>query len=258
MPRPMLLVISPAKSLDFSAPAAPVEPTAPQLANDIARLSEVTRKLSVRQVRKLMDLSDDLASLNHARFQALGGAADHERRPAVLAFNGDVYRGLQARDLDTDALAWAQDRLRILSGLYGVLRPLDAIEPYRLEMGVRLRTARGKSLYDFWGDRIARQLDADADGAPIINLASQEYFTAAARPALKSRVITCHFREEKAGTSRIISFFAKRARGLMARYAIDHRLEDAEALKGFDLEGYSFRPERSDQNDWTFARQAVS
>lgn len=254
----MLLVISPAKSLDFTAPPVEIAPSAPLLSADTARLSEVTRKLSVRQVKTLMDLSDDLASLNHARFQALGQAADDARLPAVLAFNGDVYRGLRARALDADALAWTQGRLRILSGLYGLLRPLDAIEPYRLEMGVRLRTARGKSLYDFWGDRIARALDEAAGEAPIVNLASQEYFTAARRPALKSRVITCHFREEKAGQSRIISVFAKRARGLMARYAIDRRIEDAQALKDFDLEGYSFRPERSGETDWTFARPAVT
>lgn len=251
----MLLVLSPAKALNFDPPPVRVEPSRPVLAADTAKLREVTRKLSVRQIKKLMDLSDSLASLNHARFQALGHQGEEAQLPAVLAFNGDVYRGLEARTLSEADLNWAQGHMRILSGLYGVLAPLDAIEPYRLEMGVGLRTARGKSLYAFWGDRIAAALDEAADGGPIINLASQEYFAAAARPALKTPVITCHFREQAAdGKLKLISFNAKTARGLMARFATDRRLEDPEGLKGFDREHYRFRPELSDEAHWHFTR----
>jgi cytoplasmic iron level regulating protein YaaA (DUF328/UPF0246 family) len=176
---------------------------------------------------------------------------------AALAFAGDVYRGLDARSLDEDALAWAQEHVRILSGLYGVLRPLDAIQPYRLEMGVSLNTARGTTLYDFWGDRIAKALNADGKGLAeptLINLASQEYFGAVDARALKLRLITVLFKEEQAGVARTLAFYAKKARGMMARYAIDHRVEHADGLKAFDTAGYAFRPELSTHAEWVFSR----
>jgi hypothetical protein len=234
------------------------EPTAPRLEGDTLALAKVMARLSARQIAGLMDLSPKLADLNHARFQALQpGAAGEGTREAVLAFNGDVYRGLDARSLDGDALAWAQERVRILSGLYGLLRPLDAIQPYRLEMGTRLKTPRGASLYDFWGPRIARLIDADLHGhaAPVVvNLASSEYFTAVDRKTLQAPVITVHFHELKDGRSRVLGFFAKQARGLMARFAIDGRIEEPAGLKAFQSAGYRFDPGASTATDWVFAR----
>jgi cytoplasmic iron level regulating protein YaaA (DUF328/UPF0246 family) len=181
----------------------------------------------------------------------------HEGVQAALAFAGDVYDGLAARTLDVAALAWAQDRLRILSGLYGLLRPLDRIQPYRLEMGVRLAVDGGATLYDFWGDRLAKGLRAAAQGhadPTVVNLASQEYFGAVDAKALKLPLVTCHFKEESEAGVRIISFYAKVARGMMARYAIDHRIDQAEALKGFDRAGYAYVKSLSTDTDWTFVR----
>ena len=176
----------------------------------------------------------------------------------MIAFNGDVYDGLSARTLDRAGLTWAQDHLRILSGLYGVLRPLDAIQPYRLEMGVRLKTRRGPVLYDFWGKKIAAHLRADlahSGEGVLINLASQEYFGAVDVAALKAPVVSCHFKEIRPGEApRMLSFYAKKARGLMARFAIDHRIDRADGLKAFDSAGYAFRPDLSTEADWTFCR----
>jgi cytoplasmic iron level regulating protein YaaA (DUF328/UPF0246 family) len=204
----------------------------------------------------MMDLSDDLAKLNRERFQAFQPDSE-EGLQAAFAFNGDVYAGLRARELDRKSLAWAQDHVRILSGLYGVLRPLDAIQPYRLEMGTRLKTRRGHSLYDFWGDRIAAALNAAAMGhkdKTVVNCASGEYFGAVDRAALTTPLITCRFLEEKDGEAKIISFYAKKARGLMARYAIDHRIDKAADLKAFDVAGYRFDAARSSAEQFTFAR----
>jgi cytoplasmic iron level regulating protein YaaA (DUF328/UPF0246 family) len=252
----MLIVLSPAKALDFTAPAAPAPLTLPQLAQDTAELAQTTRKLTVADLRRLMSLSDNLAKLNRERFQAFDPDAE-EGLQAVFAFNGDVYAGLHARELDKKALAWAQDHLRILSGLYGVLRPLDAIQPYRLEMGARLRTRRGQSLYDFWSDRIAGALNEAAIGhkdKTLVNCASGEYFGAVDRKALKLPVLNCRFLEEKDGEARIISFYAKKARGLLARYAIDNRIERAADLRGFDAAGYRFAPTHSNDGELTFVR----
>jgi cytoplasmic iron level regulating protein YaaA (DUF328/UPF0246 family) len=253
----MLIVLSPAKSLDFT-PAAPDTPlSTPQLKDDIAELAKVTRKLKRADLKQLMGISDKLADLNFGRFQAFDPACE-EGVQAVIAFNGDVYDGLAARGLDRSALIWAQDHLRILSGLYGVLRPLDAIQPYRLEMGIRLKTRRGSALYDFWGNRIAAQLSEalrDSGEPTLVNLASQEYFGAVDVAALKAPVVTCHFKEIRPGEApRMLSFYAKKARGLMARYVIDHRIDRVEALKGFDTAGYAFRPDLSTESDWTFCR----
>ncbi len=257
----MLIVLSPAKRLDFAETDPSLPATAPRFHDDIVSLSKTAKRQTKADLRRLMSISEDLAKLNQARFKAFDPDNAHEGVQAVMAFAGDVYQGLNARDLDRDSLDWAQDRLRILSGLYGLLRPLDRIQPYRLEMGVRLKTRRGASLYDFWDDRISKQLNADADGHAhpvLINLASQEYFGAVDAKALKLPVVTPHFREEKDGESRIISFFAKKARGMMARWAIDRRIEDPEDLKAFEVEGYRFNKAASGDRDWIFTRSGNS
>jgi hypothetical protein len=254
----MLMVISPAKSLDFTPPDPRVPATAPAMAGDTAELAEVTRKLSKGRLQRLMDISDALARLNHERFQAFD-AVSEEGVQAAMAFDGDVYDGLQARTLDKAGLAFAQKRLRILSGLYGLLRPLDLIQPYRLEMGTRLKTRRGASLYDFWRPRIAQALNEAAEGTGeqvLVNLASQEYFGAVDREALKLPVVTCHFRELKGDEpAKVISFYAKKARGLMARFAIDNRLDRAGGLKAFAAAGYAFDAAASTPDDWVFTRR---
>lgn len=257
----MLIVLSPAKRLDFEIPAGAPPATAPRMLDDTASLAKTARNQTQAELRRLMGISEDLAKLNQARFKAFDVAATDQGAPAALAFAGDVYQGLDARSLGADALNWAQERVRILSGLYGLLRPLDAIQPYRLEMGTRLKTRRGASLYDFWGDRISRQLNADADGhadPTLVNLASQEYFGAVDARALKLPIVTPHFREGDGEDSRIISFFAKKARGSMARFAIEERLDRAEDLKGFDRDGYRFDKAASTETDWIFIRPGNS
>ena len=254
----MLVVLSPAKTLDFSPPSPDVPATDPMLVRDTAALAKVTRRLKATDLSRLMGISDALADLNAERFRAF--QPDPEKAQGVqaaLAFAGDVYEGLKARTLDGDGLAWAQEHVRILSGLYGLLRPLDRIQPHRLEMGTRLPTPRGSSLYDFWGDRIARRLD-DAlkthSDPTLVNLASIEYFGAVDRKALKRPVVSCAFRQIRDGELRNLSLFAKTGRGLMARYAIDHRITRAEDLKGFDRAGYGFRPDLSGESEWVFTR----
>jgi cytoplasmic iron level regulating protein YaaA (DUF328/UPF0246 family) len=252
----MLIVLSPAKALDFTAAPEGTSLSTPELADQTAELAKSTRKLTVRDLKRLMSLSDNLATLNRERFQHFDPGSE-EGLQAAFAFNGDVYAGLRARELDKKALGWAQDHVRFLSGLYGVLRPLDAIQPYRLEMGTQLKTRRGTSLYAFWGGRISAALNEAAIGhkdKTLVNCASGEYFAAVDRKALKLPVISCRFLEEKDGEARIISFFAKKARGLMARYAIDHRIERAADLKAFDSAGYRFAPTLSSDEEFTFTR----
>lgn len=252
----MLIVLSPAKALNFDAAPAFAPLTLPQLAEQTAELARTTKKLRAADLKRMMSLSDSLAKLNRERFQAFQPDSD-EGLQAAFAFNGDVYLGLKARDLDKRALGWAQDHVRILSGLYGVLRPLDAIQPYRLEMGVRIKTRRGQNLYDFWGPRISQALDEAVAGhkdRTIVNCASGEYFGAVDRAALKAPVLSCRFLEEKDGEAKIVSFFAKRARGAMARYAIDNRIETAADLKAFDRDGYRFQPHLSSDEELTFLR----
>lgn len=252
----MLFVISPAKSLNFAAAPVHTPLTLPALRSETAELAKTTRKLRTGDLKRLMSISDQLALLNRERFQAFD-ADSEDGLQAAFAFNGDVYQGLSARTLDKTGLKWAQDHLRILSGLYGVLRPLDAIQPYRLEMGVRLKTRRGKNLYDFWRETIAANLNQAAESMKdptLVNLASQEYFAAVDRKALTLPVLTCHFREEVEGEARLISFFAKKARGLMARYAIDNRIGRPADLKGFDTDGYRFQASLSTDTDWVFSR----
>lgn len=256
----MLIVLSPAKRLDFTEADPALPASQRRFVEDTASLSITARRQTKADLRRLMGISDDLARLNVERFKAFD-AESTDGVQAAFAFAGDVYEGLKARDLNVADLAFAQDHLRILSGLYGLLRPLDRIQPYRLEMGTRLKTRRGTSLYDFWGDRISKQLNVDAEGQidpTLVNLASQEYFGAVDAKALKLPVVTPQFREEKNGESRIISFFAKKARGSMARFAIDERLERAEDLKAFDRDGYGFHKSASTESEWIFTRSGNS
>ncbi|HSG54881.1 MAG TPA: peroxide stress protein YaaA [Paracoccaceae bacterium] len=253
----MLITVSPAKKLDMTA-VADLTPSRPDFAADADTLAKVARDLTVKDLQKLMGISESLAKLNAERFRDFGTM---EEKPAALAFAGDTYQGLEAGSLDSDEMAFAQDHLRILSGLYGVLRPLDAIQPYRLEMGSRLKTPRGASLYDYWGDRIAQALNAQAEVLgtdTLVNCASQEYFGAVDLSALKLRVITPVFLEEKNGEAKIVSFYAKKARGAMARFIIQRRLTSAEGLRDFDTGGYGFRPDLSDGDRWVFLRDAVA
>lgn len=254
----MLAVLSPAKSLDFSPAPDALPHTRPDLAEDTRQLATVTRTLGPGDLKRLMSISDALADLNHARFQVFGDPRPQETaKQAALAFSGDTYVGLDAGTLRQEDLIWAQDHLRILSGLYGLLRPLDLIEPYRLEMGTRLENPRGKDLYAFWKGRLNSALETILDGhaAPVvINLASTEYFKAVEAKTLRHTVITPVFHEERDDKSRVIGLMAKRARGMMARWMIERRLDDPAALKDFTAGGYSFRPERSDATTWVFAR----
>lgn len=252
----MLVVISPAKRLDWAE--RDMATTQPDFQDDAIRLSKTARNLTLGELKKLMDLSDDLARLNRDRFRAFADAPDPEAtRPAALAFAGDTYQGLEAASLDPNELAWAQNHLRILSGLYGLLRPLDAIQPYRLEMGSRLKTRRGKSLYDYWRDQLSKTLNAQAEQIGtdlLVNCASQEYFGAVAPKALKLRVITPVFMEDKGGTPKVVSFFAKKARGAMARFIIQNRLTAPEGILDFDTGGYAHRPDLSEPDKPVFLR----
>ena len=250
----MLAVISPAKTLDYERPVPPLPLTQPEFREDAARIAKSAARLSEKRLSELMHISDPLAALNAGRFRAFDEAPE---RQAIYAFAGDVYAGFEVHSLDQEAVLFAQDHLRILSGLYGLLRPLDALRPYRLEMGTRWAPAKG-DLYGYWGTRVADTLAAaldDSGGGPIVNLASQEYWKAAG-PKLPAGidVIDIDFRERKAGELRFNSFGAKKARGMMARYMCEHRLTDVEALKGFDSDGYAYDPQGSDERRWRFVR----
>ena len=257
----MLFLLSPAKSLDYDSPLpAGLPHSQPQFIPDAARLIDVLRTRSPQDIASLMSISDALAALNVARYGAWSPRFTQENaRQAVMAFNGDVYEGLQAATLSLPDLDWAQQHLAILSGLYGVLRPLDLMQPYRLEMGTSLATDAGANLYQFWGSRIAEHLNrqlADDTDPVVVNLASQEYFKAVDRKALSARVVECVFEDYKGGAYKIISFYAKRARGLMARWAIQQRASTPRQLEGFDLEGYAFHPAASSPERLVFRRAA--
>ncbi len=257
----MLVILSPAKKLDWTPRGAPRPLSDPAFQADATYLAHEARKIGAEGLKKLMKISDTLAALNLDRFAQFAETPDPDQtRPAIHAFAGDTYTGLDAASLDADALDWADGHLRILSGLYGLLRPHDAMQPYRLEMGSRLATAQGKSLYDYWGTRLATALDdaaRDAGVGVIVNCASQEYFGAVARDALTTRVITPVFKEERDGAEpRIISFFAKKARGAMARYILENRLQDAQALREFDTAGYRYAPEMSEPDAPVFLRSS--
>ncbi len=252
----MLAVISPAKTLDYKSdvPALPV--TRPRFEGEAHALAASAAKLSKKKVGELMHISPALAELNVDRFR---GFEAQPERPAIYAFAGDVYAGFEVHSLDEDAVLFAQDHLRMLSGLYGLLRPLDAIRPYRLEMGTRWAPGRAKDLYAHWKDRIASTMaaDAEASGTPvIINLASKEYWTAAASHLPQGmRVIEIDFREDGPKGLKFNTFAAKRARGMVARYICEHRLSNPEAIKGFDSDGYAFDPDGSDDDRWRFTRR---
>ncbi len=258
----MLFLLSPAKSPDYDTPLpARLAHTLPAFAPEAGQLIAVLREKTPQEIASLMSLSDPLAALNVARYAAWRPRfTAANARQAVLAFNGDVYEGLQAPTLSPDDLDWAQQHLAILSGLYGVLRPLDWMQPYRLEMGTRLATDAGANLYQFWGRRIAEHLNRQlaADVTPVVvNLASQEYFKSVDRKTLKARVIECVFEDYKGGRYKIISFYAKRARGLMARYAIERRVSTPHQLEGFDREGYAFDAGASTPERLVFRRKSV-
>jgi len=239
----MLTVISPAKRLDWTERR--IATTEPRFRDEAGTLAGHMRQLPLKSLKSLMELSDDLARLNRDRFRDFETSPEPDTtRPALYAFAGDTYRGFDAASLDADARTYAQEHLRILSGLYGVLRPLDAIQPYRLEMGSRLKTRRGTNLYQFWGKRIAHELNETAAtiGTEIlVNCASQEYFSAVDRTALEPRVVTPEFYEVKDGAPpRMVGVFAKEARGAMARFIVERRIDDPEGIKEFDLGGYRF------------------
>ena len=256
----MLIVLSPAKSLDLETPPTTTLHSQPAFLDHSEQLIERLREFSPAQLGELMDLSDNLSALNVARY-ASWSKDTSDARQAVMTFNGDVYDGLDARTLKPAQLDYAQSRIRILSGLYGMLRPLDLIHPHRLEMGTRLSTARGKSLYDFWGDTITEALNrtAQEQGADtLVNLASEEYFKSVKPKRLQVPVITPLFEDFKNGKYKIISFYAKRARGLMARYAAVKGITDPQKLKKFDVDGYAFVPDASDERTWIFRRKLAA
>ncbi|WP_394757671.1 peroxide stress protein YaaA [Rhodoferax sp.] len=254
----MLFLLSPAKSLDFEKPAAPVPHTQPLFVPQATELINILKKKSPHQIASLMSLSDTLAGLNVARYQAwVPKFTAKNAKQTVLAFNGDVYEGLDAKSLPADDLKWLQAHVCILSGLYGVLRPLDYIQPYRLEMSTKLANLQGKDLYQFWAAQISDYLNTrlHKETAPVVvNLASTEYFKAVDRKALQARVVECVFQELRGGQYKIISFYAKRARGLMARYAAQHRLTQPKQLQGFDAEGYAFDAVASEPDRLVFRR----
>ena len=259
----MLAVISPAKTLDFESATPPHRPTQPGRLSESAELIAALRGKSRPELEALMNISPGLADLNWQRYRDWRLAPDgkslpsDEARAALFAFKGDVYTGFSLESYRADDFRFAQRHLRILSGLYGLLRPLDLILPYRLEMGTALATGRGRNLYEFWGERITVDLNASlakSGDRTLVNLASQEYFKAVQPDRIEGRIVTPHFREWRGGKYRIISFSAKKARGLMSDFLIRRRLEDPEDLKQFDLDGYRYRPELGDESNWHFTR----
>ncbi|TWC71621.1 peroxide stress protein YaaA [Herbaspirillum sp. SJZ099] len=255
----MLIVLSPAKSLDYDTPPVTDVHTTPAFIARSAVLIEVLKQLSPAQVGSLMGISDQLAVLNANRYASWSRKFTAKNsKQAVLAFNGDVYEGLDANSLNARQLDYVQNHVRILSGLYGMLRPLDLMQPYRLEMGTKLANPHGKDLYAFWGSEITEALNGElaTQKAPVlVNLASEEYFKAVKPKLLKAKVIAPVFEDWKGGKYKIISFYAKRARGLMARYAALKNISQPEKLKGFDLEGYAFAEEASTDSSWVFRRK---
>jgi cytoplasmic iron level regulating protein YaaA (DUF328/UPF0246 family) len=254
----MLIALSPAKTLDYETAPQTRRATQPALLNRAAQLVDEARKLSPDEIGALMGISEDLANLNHQRFMdwSLPFTVDNARQ-SLLAFKGDVYLGLEADTMKAADLDFAQKHLRILSGLYGVLRPLDLMQPYRLEMGLKFDNHAGGNLYDFWDDEITTTLNKQLqtlNSRVLVNLASKEYFRAVKPSALDAEVITPTFKELRGGKYRVISFFAKKARGQMARYAIDRRLDDVDGLKKFRVDGYRYNRSESSAREWVFTR----
>ncbi len=255
----MFCVVSPAKKLDFDTPVSGLSHTQPYFLEDTEELLQTTRKLTRADLSQLMKISEALADLNHARFQGFSTPFTPDNaKQAALAFSGDTYVGLDAKSLNEDDFKFAQNHFGILSGFYGLLRPLDLIQPYRLEMGTRLSNPRGNNLYDFWGGQISQRLNdvlKDHSQKVLINCASNEYFKAVDKKALDAEIITPVFKEIKQGVAKTIGLMAKRARGSMARYIIQNRLEDPQAIKKFDLGGYVYRDDLSKGNDWVFTAE---
>ncbi len=255
----MLIVVSPAKTLDYQSPLATERYTQPALTAHSEALIEVCRTLTPADIASLMKVSDKIAGLNAARFAEWSPTFTTDNaRPAVLAFKGDVYTGLEAETFSEDDFDWAQDHFRMLSGLYGLLRPLDLMQPYRLEMGTKLANPRGSNLYQFWGDIITEALNealAAQGDKVLVNLASNEYFKSVKPKKLDAEIITPVFKDRKNGQYKVISFFAKKARGMMARYIIDNRIDSVEALKAFDAAGYWFCEAESKGAELVFKRE---
>ena len=253
----MLMLVSPAKTLDYTGTDFD-RSTLPAFLDRSQTLVKQLSRYSVEDLSELMHISDKLAKLNYQRYQDFETPFTPENaKQALLVFKGDVYKGMTVENYTEDDLAFAQDCLRILSGLYGVLRPLDLMQPYRLEMGTKLATEKSKNLYEFWGSQISNLLNADLEGDAdpcVVNLASKEYFKSVDLKSLKARVLDIDFKENKAGSYKIVAIHAKRARGLMADYVIRNRIKTVEALQGFDLEGYTFRDSLSKPNRWVFCR----
>ena len=254
----MLFLLSPAKSLDYDTPPQVTTHTQPLFTRQSAALIDVLKTKTAHDISDLMDLSTALSDLNVARYRAWSKKfTSKNAKQAVLAFNGNVYDGLNAKTLSAAKLDWAQEHICILSGLYGVLRPLDLMQPYRLEMGTALKTTKGKNLYQFWDTQIANHLNerlAESKTPTVVNLASEEYFKVVDLKALQARVVSCVFEDYKNGKYKIISFHAKRARGLMVRYAIDKKITSVKKLEGFSAEGYQFAPDQSAPDRLVFRR----
>jgi cytoplasmic iron level regulating protein YaaA (DUF328/UPF0246 family) len=254
----MLTIISPAKKLDYSQPSEAQTFTQPLLLEHSEQLLKDLRLLSPEDICSLMSLSDKLGALNYERFQEWQTPFSTDNaKQAILAFKGDVYQGLDADNMSADELRWAQDNLRILSGLYGLLRPLDLMQPYRLEMGTKFANQRGANLYQFWGDIITDQLNKlfpTSAQSVLVNLASNEYFKSVQPKNINAEIITPVFMDQKGHKYKIISFFAKRARGLMSAFIIKNKITDAEQLKTFNVDGYSFNSAMSEGNKWVFCR----
>ena len=253
----MLMLVSPAKTLDYETPLPFDEYTQPEMLDQSKLLIDELVDLTPKDVASLMNLSDKLALLNVNRFQHWSMPFTPENaRPAMYAFKGDVYTGLDAYSLKKADVNFAQKHLRMLSGLYGLLKPLDLMQPYRLEMGTKFGNQRGGNLYEFWGERITQKINDEAASKDVVlNLASNEYFKAVKTKLLNGRVITPVFKDEKNGQYKIISFYAKKARGLMAAYVIKNRIKDVEEIKQFDVTGYVFSPEQSNEKEWVFLRR---
>lgn len=254
----MLMVISPAKTLDYESPLATESYSQPDFLDDACELVDQLKSLEPHQISNLMHISDKLGQLNADRYQNWHTPfTPANARQAILAFKGDVYTGLAAENFSEADFEFAQKHLRMLSGLYGVLKPLDLMQPYRLEMGTKFENNRGKDLYGFWGDRITEELNRllTADDDVLVNLASNEYFKSVRKRSLNGRLVTPQFKDWKNGQYKMISFYAKKARGLMCRFAIENRITQADDLKGFDLEGYRFCAEQSDRDNWLFLRR---
>jgi len=250
----MIALISPAKTLDMSTTDISLT-TQPDFKTDIKALVSIMKKKSVTDIQKLMKVSENIAQLNEERYHTFNKDFTLENsKQALLAFKGDVYRSMDVDNYSEEDLEFAQSHLRILSGLYGLLKPMDLIQPYRLEMGISLENKKGKNLYEYWGTKISKAIDAVAKGETVINLASQEYGKAVNKKALKSPMIHVNFKEFKDGKYKVIGIFAKQARGMMADYIIKNRITVPEKLKLFNREGYEFSEPQSKENEWIFVR----